>query len=96
MISLFIMAWVCSGRAVLLFAMEIWQASAGPMEIDQWGVLARQGDCVFYRGHSIIGTRPLASLAVPLVLPMVGWIVLASKRPGRRRGFPMDTTKGAS
>jgi hypothetical protein len=93
---LFVLAWVCFAISGLLVVAYIRQITAGPLEFGHWGVQVTQGNCYLYRAHTIIGTTPLASLVIPLVLPMVGWIVLVSKRPGRRRGFPVDGTKGAA
>ena len=70
---------------VLLLVADGQELSTGPLEIGTWGIQATEGDCVLYRDHTIISTTPLASLAIPLALPWVGWIVLAARRSGRRQ-----------
>lgn len=87
---LFVSMCVCFLAGVLLLVADCLQLSAGPAEIGSWGVQAIRGDAVFYHNHVIVWTTPLASLAVPLALPLVAWVVLAARRSARRHGFPVD------
>lgn len=90
---LFGFAWVCIAFAFLFFVGDFREVTYGPVEIGSWSIQAIQGDAFLSRGHSIIGKTPLASLAVPLTFPLVGWIVLAARQSVRRRGFPVEGQK---
>ena len=91
---LFVNACICVGMAVLLFVADARQITAGPVEIGSWGRWPATAMPWFITAGRSFGKTPLASLAIPLTLPLVGWIVLAAKRPSRRRGFPVANRTG--
>lgn len=89
---LYILAWVCVGIALLLAVGRTRQVSAGPLEIRNSGMQVTCGEFILYRDYRIIYRGTLAAMAVPMVLPLVVWIVLAERR-SKRRDFPVDATK---
>lgn len=58
---------------------------AHAIEVGLWGVMVVRGDVSAYHNYRIFCSVPCGVLAMPFVLPLVPWIMLASRREQRRK-----------